>query len=377
VTTGATGGESPAHAAAAGLAEIDRSIHRQRARDLLGDRVDGLMVTSGPNLRWLTGFTGSAGTALLTPDELVLVTDERYRDQAEDQVDGAAVRVVVTRELREPVREVFEGAAIVALEADDVSWELHERVADEWLPQVGLVPLAPSLRTLRSTKQPAEVVRIRRAAEITDAALAEVLTGGLVGRTEAWLAWEIEGRMRDAGANRAGYDLIVASGANGARPHHGADQKVIEPDELVVIDVGAEVDGYRSDMTRTYVTGSPTARQEQLLDTVTRAQEAGVAAARVGAVGSEVDRACRDVLAGDGLAEAFVHGVGHGVGLEIHEPPMLGSQSAAVLEADWVVTVEPGVYFAEEGGVRVEDTVVITEDGAQRLTRAPKDPVLG
>ena len=359
-----------------GLPDIDRSIHRRRARDLLGDGVDGLVATSGPSVRWLTGFTGSAGTALLTSDELVLVTDGRYREQAEAEVDRAAVRVVVTRELREPVRDVFGGSTIVALEADDVSWELQKRVADEWLPHVGLVALTPSLRTLRSAKQPAEVARIARAADITDRALADVLADGLVGRTEARLAWEIEGRMRDGGADRAGYDLIVASGPNAARPHHGAGPKTVEPGELVVIDVGAEVDGYRSDMTRTYVTGPPTARQHQLLDSVTRAQEAGVEAVRVGAVGSEIDQACRGVLAGDGLADAFVHGVGHGVGLEIHEPPMLGSRSEAVLEADWVITVEPGVYVTAEGGVRVEDTVLVTEDGGRRLTRAPKDPVL-
>ena len=372
-----TPGAQPPGRAAAELPAIDRSIHRRRARQQLGDGIDGLVVTSGPSVRWLTGFTGSAGTVVLTSSELVLVTDGRYREQAEAEVDGDAVNVVVTRELREPLSDVLGAAGTVALEADDVSWELQQRVADEWLPHATLVALAPSLRTLRSAKQPAEVARISRAADITDQALADVLAARLVGRTEAQVAWEIEGRMRDAGADRAGYDLIVASGPNGARPHHGAGPRRIEAGELVVIDVGAEVDGYRSDMTRTYVTGSPTARQDQLLGVVTRAQRAGVAAVRDGAVGAEIDQACRGILAADGLADAFVHGVGHGVGLEIHEPPMLGSRSDVVLEADWVVTVEPGVYLPAEGGVRVEDTVLVTEDGPRRLTRAPKEPLLG
>ena len=368
-------GEEPP--ASAPLSAIDRAVHRRRARERLAGGVDGLVVTSGPSIRWLTGFTGSAGTVLLTQAELVLVTDGRYREQAEAEVDAEAVRIVVTRELREPLNDVLAGAGTVALEADDVSWELQRQLADDWLPHAEFVALLPSLRTLRSAKQPAEVERIGRAADITDQALADVLARGLVGRTEAQVAWEIEGRMRDAGADRAGYDLIVASGPNGARPHHGAGPRRIEAGELVVIDVGAEVDGYRSDMTRTYVTGSPTARQRQLLDVVTRAQEAGVAAVAVGAIGAEIDQACRGVLAGEGLADAFVHGVGHGVGLEIHEPPMLGSRSDVVLAADWVVTVEPGVYLPAEGGVRVEDTVLVTEDGPRRLTRAPKEPLLG
>lgn len=368
--------ESPGTGAPTELPLIDRSIHRQRARTMLGDRVDALVVTGGPSIRWLTGFTGSAGTVVLTGEDLVLVTDGRYVEQAQGEVDVDAVAVVVARELQEPMREALGSAATVALEGDDVSWEFQRTLSDQWLPGVEVIPLEPSLRTLRSEKQSGEIERIRRAAAITDQALTEVLVGGLVGRSEADLAWEIEGRMRAGGADRAGYDLIVASGPNGARPHHQVGPRRVQVGDLVVIDIGAEVDGYRSDMTRTYVVGSPTDRQQLLLDTVTRAQDAGVALARAGSVGSDVDQACRAVLAGEGLADAFVHGVGHGVGLEIHEPPMLGRQSGAVLESDWVVTVEPGVYFPGEGGVRVEDTVLVTAGEAERLTRSPKDPVL-
>ncbi len=344
---------------------------------MIGDGTDAVVVTSGPSIRWLTGFTGSAGTAVLTADDLLLVTDGRYAEQARDEVDLDAVTVVVTRELQDPVREALGSAATVGLEAHDVSWQFQRTLSEQWLPGVDLIPIEPSLRTLRSAKQDGEVERIRRAAAITDGALAEVLAAGLTGRTEAELAWNIEGHMRAGGADRAGYDLIVASGPNGARPHHQAGSRRVRVGDLVVIDIGAEVDGYRSDMSRTYVTGTPTDRQQSLLDAVTRAQEAGVDLARAGTVGSDVDQACREVLAADGLAEAFVHGVGHGVGLEIHEPPMLGRQSGAVLEAGWVITVEPGVYFPGEGGVRVEDTVLITSGDAERLTRAAKEPVVG
>jgi Xaa-Pro aminopeptidase len=344
---------------------------------MLGDGVDALVVSSGPSIRWLTGFTGSAGTVVLTRDDLVLVTDGRYAEQAQGEIDVDAVAVVAARELQEPMREALGVAATVALEGDDVSWQFQRTLSEQWLPGVELVPVDPSLRTLRSAKQAGEIERIRRAAAITDQALAEVLAQGLVGRREADVAWEVEGRMRAAGAERAGYDLIVASGPNGARPHHQAGPRQIGTGDLIVIDIGAEVDGYRSDMTRSYVTGPPTERQQLLLDTVTRAQDAGVALARAGSVGSEIDQACRSVLASEGLADAFVHGVGHGVGLEIHEPPMLGRQSGAVLESDWVVTVEPGVYFPGEGGVRVEDTVLVTSGEAERLTRASKEPVLG
>ncbi len=369
-------GSRPVGAAGA-LPPIDRSIHRRRVRAMIGDGTDAVVVTSGPSIRWLTGFTGSAGTAVLTADDLLLVTDGRYAEQARDEVDLDAVTVVVTRELQDPVREALGSALTVGLEADDVSWQFQRTLSEQWLPGVDLIPVEPSLRTLRSAKQDGEVERIRRAAAITDGALAEVLTAGLTGRTEAELAWNIEGHMRAGGADRAGYDLIVASGPNGARPHHQTGSRRVRAGDLVVIDIGAEVDGYRSDMSRTFVTGTPTDRQQSLLDAVTRAQEAGVDLARVGTVGSDVDQACRDVLAADGLAEAFVHGVGHGVGLEIHEPPMLGRQSGAVLEAGWVITVEPGVYFPGEGGVRVEDTVLITSGDAERLTRAAKEPVVG
>ncbi len=369
--------DPPPAPVAVDLPPIDRSIHRRRLRATLGAGLDAIVVSSGPSIRWLTGFSGSAGTVVVTDDELVLVTDGRYREQARDEVDLDAVSVVVTRELQDPMREVLGSAATVGLEADDVSWDFQRTLSDRWLPDVEVMPVDPSLRTLRSVKQPGEVDRIRRAAAITDRALAEVLTGGLVGRTEADLAWDLEGRMRAGGADRAGYDLIVASGPNGARPHHGAGPRRVQAGDLIVVDIGAEVDGYRSDMTRTYVTGAPTDRQQFLLDAVTGAQEAGVAMARPGSIGSEVDRACREVLAAEGLADAFVHGVGHGVGLEIHEPPMLGRQSDAVLEAGCVITVEPGVYFPGEGGVRVEDTVLVTPGGAERLTAAPKEPAVG
>ncbi len=369
-------GESSATATAA-LPDIDRSIHRSRVRAVLGDGLDAIVVSSGPSIRWLTGFTGSAGTVVLIGDALVLVTDGRYREQAQDEVDVDAVSVVVSRELRDPMRELLASAATVGLESDDVSWAFQRALSDQWLPGADVVPVEPSLRTLRSVKQEGETARIRRAAAITDGALAEILAGGLVGRSEAELAWDIEGHMRAGGADRAGYDLIVASGPNGARPHHTAGPRRVEKGDLVVIDIGAEVDGYRSDMTRTYVMGRPTDRQRLLLETVARAQDGGVGAARAGSLGSDVDEACRAVLAAEDLDDAFVHGVGHGVGLEIHEPPMLGRRSDALLEPDVVITVEPGVYFPGEGGVRVEDTVLITVDQAERLTLAPKEPVRG
>ncbi len=357
------------------LAPIDRSVHVRRARAALEHVAAGLIVTHRANVRWLTGFTGSAGAVLLTPDELVLVTDGRYGDQAREQVDGASVRVVVTREISGSVADLFADVDRVALEGD-VTWALQRTIDTEWLPSAELVPTEQLLGGLRSTKQESEIERIRLAANTTDRALAALLADGLTGRTEAALAWDIEGRMRELGADRAGYELIVASGPNGAHPHHEVGARTVLEGDLVVVDVGAEVDGYRSDMTRTFVIGKPSPRQRQLLEAVRGAQERGLAAVRPGVPGSEVDAQCRTVLADAGLAENFVHGAGHGVGLEIHEPPILGRKCTAELVESSVITIEPGVYFPGEGGVRIEDTVLVTAAGAEHLTNAPKEPVV-
>jgi Xaa-Pro aminopeptidase len=357
--------------------------------DRLGDRLDGvgcdaLVVSHLTNVRYLSGFTGTNGTIVLTSDGLTLVTDPRYDLRATDELAAAGVdaSLVIARtsdEHRDALRKALAGITRVGLEADHVSWADQRRYAGDWLPEVELVPTTGLVEDLRAVKDHGEVARIEAAAGIADAALAatrhllEEPDGELP--TEAGFAAALDAEVRRLGAADVSFPTIVAAGPNGARPHHEPGDLSIEPGDLVICDFGALVDGYHSDMTRTIVAGGLDRLDDErarMLEVVTDAQAAGVAAVRAGRDASEVDAACREVIAEAGWADAFVHGTGHGVGLDIHEAPRVSTAPGATLLDGHVVTVEPGVYLPGLGGVRVEDTVVVTPTGHRTLTRAPK-----
>ncbi len=360
--------------------DVARRASRLRARfDEVG--CDALVVSRLVNTRYLTGFTGSAGVLVVTSDELVLVTDGRYRDQAGEQLAAAGVdgRVEVGQtaaEQQELLVGAVRGISRLGLEAAHVSWATQRRWAGEWFPESELVPTEGMVEGLRQHKDEGELARMAAAAALADAALAAVRPRLAEGPTEAEVALELDTEVRRLGATGASFETIVASGPNGARPHARPGPRRIVEGDLVVVDFGATVEGYRSDMTRTTIVGSPTPVQERMLEVVAASQAAGVAAVRAGTECVDVDRACREVIEEAGWAEAFLHGTGHGVGLDIHEDPRVAKSSTATLEADHVVTVEPGVYLPEHGGVRIEDTVVVTPTGSRPLTHAPKDPHL-
>lgn len=339
--------------------------------------IDALVVTSLTNIRYLTGFTGSAGVVVVTAEELVLVTDGRYREQAADQAarsaSGARVEISSTAQ-RELIVAAVGNTARVGLEADHITWSTQRRYAAEWFADRSLVPTTGLVEALRRTKEPGELQRIELAAAIADSALARLRPRLLEGPTEVEFARELDSTMRELGATRPSFETIVASGPNGARPHARPSARVIEPGDLVVLDFGAVVDGYCSDMTRTLAVGEVSDTARRMLEVVTAAQAAGVAAVRPGVAAREVDAVCRSVIDEAGWADAFSHGTGHGVGLDIHEAPGVGSTSDATLVVGDVVTVEPGVYLPGHGGVRVEDTVVVTTDGCRPLTHSTKDP---
>jgi Xaa-Pro aminopeptidase len=363
------------------VAQLEPLVVSGRAEQLrqlfAGAGIDALVVTSSRNIRYLTGFTGSAGVVVITASDMALITDGRYRDQAADQVrgSGAPARVDITStEQRERITAATGGAARIGLEADHITWSAQRRYAEEWFSGRQLVATTALVETLRRSKDAQELVRIELAAEIADAALDLMRPRLLEGPTELEFARELDMRMRQLGATGPSFETIVASGPNGARPHARPSSRTITDGDLVVLDFGAVVDGYCSDMTRTMAVGevSPTARR--MLEVVTRAQAAGVAAVRPGIAAREVDAVCRSVIDAAGWADAFSHGTGHGVGLDIHEAPGVGSTSDATLAIGDVVTVEPGVYLSEHGGVRVEDTVVVTAEGCRPLTHSTKDP---
>lgn len=338
---------------------------------------DALVVTELTNVRYLTGFTGSAGVLVVRPGDLVLLTDGRYQEQAADQLAAAGVdaELVITRDTAPILAEVVAGIGRVGLEADHVTWDTHRRWA-EVLPGE-IVPTTGVVLGLRAVKDDGEVARLQRAAEIADDALAAVRQQLVDGPTEREFARALEAAMLDRGAQAPSFETIVASGPNGARPHARPTDRVIGGSgagELVVLDFGALYDGYHSDMTRTLVVGEPSATQQRMLDVVRTAQAAGVEAVRAGVRCVAVDEACRDVIGDAGWADAFVHGTGHGIGLVIHEEPRLSPESESLLAPGHCVTVEPGVYLPEHGGVRVEDSVVVTATGCRPLTASPYDP---
>ncbi len=362
-----------------------------RLRELLvapapsvGGAPAALLVTKQENVRYLTGFSGSAGLLLVRAAPAageagaVLFTDGRYRDQATAQLEAAGVEadLVVDRVPGQmaALQRATATMRALALEEHAVSWMLQRRLAGELTPE--LVASGGLVERLRLVKDAGELARIEAACEIADVALAQVKEQITARPSESELAAELEREMRRRGASAASFETIVASGPNGARPHARPTDRVIEPGELVVIDFGAVVDGYHSDMTRTLCAGAPSDELRELIEAVFAAQRAGVRAVKPGVSGAEVDRACRESLESTGLGEAFLHGTGHGVGLEVHEAPSLGLGSADILVSGSVVTVEPGAYLPEVGGARIEDTVVVTDTGARALTKSTKDYTL-
>jgi Xaa-Pro aminopeptidase len=360
------------------LVAMDVAARADRVRSrFAAASIDALLVTNLRNISYLTGFTGSAAMLVLGADGSVLVTDGRYGDQAEAQLAEAGVDVSVRVGRTMAVQQDLVTAALasagrVGLEADDVSWS-RQRTLASWL---GLepVPTTGLVEAERAVKDAGEVARIEAAANIADAALATLRDRLAERPTERAFAIELDTTMRQMGATGPSFETIIASGPNSALPHHRPDDRVIVEGDLVVCDFGALVDGYASDMTRTFVVGEPSVRQRELLDVVRAAQAAGVAAVAAGVEARAIDTACRNLITDAGLGDGFSHGTGHGVGLDIHEIPFLGTTSTATLVDGNVITVEPGVYIAGFGGVRVEDSVLVTASGCRPLTHHPKDP---
>jgi Xaa-Pro aminopeptidase len=342
---------------------------------------DGLLVTNLTNIRYLTGFTGSAALLVVLRDDALLVSDGRYRDQAATEVSAtqAPVRVEIGQPAgqAEAVEQAAKRVRRLGLEAGDVSWSTQLRLAAALAPATTLVAVPRAVETLRAVKDEGELVRIECAADIADVAFAQVKELLAEAPTEEEFAIALDFEMRRRGADGIAFESIVASGPNGALPHARPSGRRIDDGELVVVDFGAIVDGYRSDMTRTVSVGAPRPDElRELLEAVMVAQRAGIRTVRAGVTGGEVDAACRESLASVGLAQAFLHGTGHGVGLEVHEAPSVSQDSPDILEEGAVVTVEPGAYLYSTGGARIEDTLVVTATGARLLTKSTKDYVL-
>jgi Xaa-Pro aminopeptidase len=341
------------------------------AQQLAERELDGLLVTGLVNVRWLCGFTGSNAAAVVGRDGLRrFLTDFRYLSQSAEEVGDEWEREIGQDLTELAVQRLPTGR----LGFDDAQMPVkaHAQLAELLPGEVQLVAAGGLIEDLRAIKDPGELDKLRAAARLADAALTEVVGRGLAGRTERDVAIDLEFTMRRLGAARASFEPIVAAGAHGSLPHATPRDVEIPRDTLVVIDWGAELDGYASDCTRTFATGELDPRDRAVYDVVLAAQEAALAAVRPGPTGREVDAVARDIIGAAGHAEHFGHGLGHGVGLEVHEGPRLSQRGETALRPGMVVTVEPGVYVPGAVGVRIEDLVVVTEEGHEVLNGLPK-----
>lgn len=339
----------------------------------LTERLDGRahLVTDPSDVRWLSGFSGSNGWLLVHGTTAWLVTDGRYVEQAERETAGQGIEVVEARSRSLMVDAVVARCPDFGARFDRIDLALY---ADFTARGARLVDGSNEVATLRRVKDPSELARIERACAIADLALREVLESIGEGDSERDLRDELEHRMRRHGADGPSYDTIVASGpTNSACPHHRPTDRRLTRGDSVVIDVGALVDGFHSDMTRTVFVGDPPSDLHHRYELVAEAQMAGLATVRAGVAASAVDEACRAVFRRAGVLDDYVHGSGHGVGLDIHEIPFLGPSATEELVVGEVVTVEPGLYRKEVGGVRIEDLVLVLADGHRILTGTTKE----
>ena len=359
-----------------GAMRIDTQDRIDRVREQLASHGwHGLVVLEPADVRWLTGLESSNAAVVVTPTATVVATDFRYVGEAEGLgLQVAKIEQSMWTDLGRVAGELAAGGAL-AYPPSGLSHRAFLQFTDALPDTVQLRAADAVVAKLREVKDADEIEKVRAAAALLEGAYELVASMGLAGRTEGDVAWAIEQHLREAGASALSFESIVAGGTNGAFPHHHPKGDVIPDGTLVTVDIGCIVDGYCSDCTRTFAVGDPGDELRAAYDLTLRAQEASLAAVAPGAHGRDVDAVARDIIADAGHGDHFGHGLGHGVGMQIHEGPRLSRTSDDVLEAGMVVTVEPGVYLPGVGGVRIEDLVVVTEGGHEVLTHYTKQLV--
>jgi Xaa-Pro aminopeptidase len=346
---------------------------RAVAEGLAERKLDAILIAGGPNLRYLSGFTGDNGNLLLTADRAILFTDPRFEIQAAAET---TCRVKISKgplalDVIAAVKRMRLGT--MGYEPGRLTVESFEAVRSR-LPMNASLKAAPGwIEQLRMVKSASEIELIRRSVETNSRAFEQAAARVRAGMRESDLAAELEYRMRRFGAEKPSFETIVAGGPRSALPHAQPTSAKFEPGQLVVVDMGAQQEGYASDMTRMLHVGAPSAKTKKMYRAVLEAQLAAIDTVKAGVATAKVDRAARQVLKGYGLDHLFVHSTGHGLGLEIHEPPRVGRRDKSRLAAGMAITIEPGVYLEGFGGIRIEDTVVVTESGCEILTPTSKE----
>ncbi|MEO6866552.1 MAG: Xaa-Pro peptidase family protein [Gaiellales bacterium] len=355
-------------------ARIGQRIERVREQ-IATNGWAGLVVLDRADVTWLTGLESSNAAVVITPTKTVVATDFRYVAAAENLgLEVVRIEQSMWHDLGVAAGRLAAGGAL-GYPPTDLSHRAFLSFTDALPDDVSLRAADGVIAGLRLVKDSSEIEKIRAAALLLDGAYELVAGIGLAGRTEGEVAWAIERNLRDRGASALSFESIVAGGLNGAFPHHTPGGDAIPDNTLVTVDIGCVVDGYCSDCTRTFAVGDPSAELRGMYDLTLRAQEAALAAVRPGAVGRDIDAIARDMITAEGHGDHFGHGLGHGVGIEVHEGPRLSRTSDDVLAAGMIVTVEPGVYVPGVGGVRIEDLVIVTAEGHQVLTHFSKELV--
>ncbi|MEA3545931.1 MAG: aminopeptidase P family protein [Thermodesulfobacteriota bacterium] len=339
---------------------------------LIAEKLDTILIFGLPNLRYLTGFTGTDGVFLVRADESVFMTDSRYLVQAQKQVSADRIHCYKNK-LQAVVDELSRcGSQRVGFDADVVSVATLEVLTGITQKMVDWCPLSTQLQSLRGVKSAVEIASLKAAADLNCLAFEAILPQLRAGVTEREISLELEYRLKRYGGEANAFDFIVASGLRGALPHGVASDKKILSGELITIDFGTRVDGYHSDETVTLAIGAVDRKLRHIFDIVLEAHDAALAIIRPGMAICDLDAISRDFIASQGYGEYFGHGLGHGVGLEVHEYPAVSSRSDQILDEGMVITIEPGIYIPGTGGVRIEDTIVVTANGFEVLTSIPK-----
>lgn len=341
-----------------------------------GTGVDAFYITSPENRLYLSGFSGTAGVLLIDRETACLLTDFRYTEQALRECPGLKI-IEVKDSYLESLSEVAaeNGINVMGFEGDHLTHNQFVAMKDK-LSGLNLKPTGGLVEQLRLCKDEAEIKYITEAVRLTDEAFAEVLPAVRPGVSEREISLRLEYIMRNRGADGAAFKFIVASGPRSALPHGVASKRIIREGDLVTIDFGAVYRGYHSDMTRTMVVGRAGWMHKEIYNLVLEAQVKAASAVRAGVKASEIDAAARKVIESRGYGKYFGHSTGHGLGLNIHESPRLSSKDPTILEAGMVVTVEPGIYLPDWGGVRIEDTLLVEDGGSRVLTKSPKEELM-
>jgi Xaa-Pro aminopeptidase len=354
---------------------VEKRINKLREKMKEKD-IEAFLVTKKENVRYLSQFTGTAGKLLITETDSVFITDFRYLDQAAEQTDGCVIEEISSNFI-EGFAELIKRKKInnLSFESQDLNFKTYQKLKNK-LEVESLNPVESVVEDLRMIKDLNEVDKIKKAVEIADRAFDFLLEFIEVGKSEKEIALELEFFMKKNGGEANAFDFIVASGKRGALPHGVASKKIIEKGDLITIDFGTVFQGYHSDITRTVAVGEPDSELKEIYQLVLRAQQKVISKISSGMDCIEADKIARDLIKEAGYGDNFGHGLGHGIGLEIHENPRLSYTSDGILKAGMVVTDEPGIYISGLGGVRIEDDLLITEEGCEVLNSAPKELIV-